>query len=186
MRNIAWGVLALAGGLAGCRREPPLPVYGEVPSFTLTAQSGEPFTRQTLDGNIWVADFFFTTCQGPCPMMSHKMRRVQDAVAAFPDVRLVSFSVDPARDTPVVLAGYARRCHAAPGRWFFLTGDATTLDRLGHDAFKLQNVDGSLNHSTRFVLLDRRSRIRGYYISGEDGAMDRLLADLRRLRKERS
>lgn len=184
MRKTAW-IAVLAAALAtGCRREPPLPVFGEVPSFVLTSQTGEPFDRASLDGKVWVADFFFTSCMGPCPMMSSKMRRIQDAVAAYPDVRLVSFSVDPENDTPAVLAGYAKRYRAAPGRWFFLTGDRATLDRLGLDTFKLQSVDGSRNHSTRFELVDRRGRIRGTYISGEEDATARLLADLQRLRKE--
>ena len=162
-----------------------MPVLGTVPDFQLTDQAGQTISRASLDGKIWVADFFFTSCQGPCPLMSHKMRGVQDAVAAYPDVRLVSFTVDPARDTPAVLAGYAKRYRANPGRWFFLTGQTATLNTLGRDAFKLQTVDGSLTHSTRFVLLDRHSRIRAYYLSSEEDAVPRLLADLKRLRQEK-
>lgn len=171
--------------LAGCRNVPELPVYGEVPAFQLTAQDGREFDRSALDGNVWVADFIFTSCRGPCPLMSNRMRRVQSAVSGFPDVRLVSFTIDPETDTPPVLAEYAKRYQADPARWFFLTGEQKLLDGLGRDHFKLQSIDGALNHSTRFVLLDRRSRIRGYYSSEEEGAIDRLLVDLRRLRGEK-
>ena len=180
----AVALLWLTLGLA-CRTAPPLPVYGEVPPFRLLAQSGTEFTRGELDGKVWVADFIFTNCGGPCPMMSSKMRRVQSAVARYPDVRLVSFTVDPAEDTPPVLAAYARRYHADPARWFFLTGAAADLNTLGFHAFKLQSVDGGLSHSTRFVLLDRKSRIRGYYNSSKEGAVENLVADIARLREEK-
>ena len=120
------------------------------------------------------------------PRMSAMMRRVQTAVAELPDVRLVSFSVDPARDTPPVLAEYATRYRAQPGRWFFLTGDVKTLDALDRRAFMLGNVDGSLEHSTRFVLVDRHGRIRGYYGTSEDDPTAHLIADIRRLARDSS
>jgi protein SCO1 len=172
--------------LAACRTEEPLPVLGEAPGFRLLSQDGNGFERASLDGNVWVANFIFTSCQGPCPVMSNRMRRIQTAVADYPDVRLVSFTIDPETDTPPVLAEYAQRYQADPSRWFFLTGDKPVLESLGRDHFKLHTIDETLSHSTRFVLLDRQSRIRGYYSSEEAGSMDRLLADLRRLREEKS
>jgi protein SCO1/2 len=170
----------------GCTRLPPLPVFGEVPAFHLTSQTGVPFDRHSLDGEIWVADFIFSNCTSSCPRMSAEMERLQRAVAEFADVRLISFSVDPRRDTPAVLTEYAARYHAEPGRWFFLTGDAKTLDALDRRAFMLGNVDGSLDHSTRFVLVDRRGKIRGYYSSSQDNPTARLIVDIRRLERERS
>jgi len=172
--------------IAGCARRQPLPVYGQVPDFHLTAQTGEPFDRKMLEGSIWIADFIYTRCPGPCPRMSAHMRHVQAATEDVPNVRLVSFSVDPEHDTPTVLAEYAQRYHAQPGRWFFLTGDRKALDALDRRAFMLGNVDGSLEHSTRFVLVDGRGRIRGYYGSSEDDPAARLIADIRRLARERS
>lgn len=167
--------------LAGCRSTPPLPTYGQVSPFRLTGADGCPFDSAALRGKIWVADFIFTTCNGPCPLMSHRMSRIQDAVAGYPDVRLVSFTVDPEHDTPPVLAEYARRYRAQPGRWYFLTGETPTLNRLARADFKLSSVDGTLTHSTRFVLLDRASRIRGYYTLEDEGASARLLQDIRKL-----
>ena len=113
------------------------------------------------------------------------MRQVQTATANTPDVKLVSFTVDPAHDTPPVLAAYAKHFLAEPGRWYFLTGAQNSLDDLGRNGFKLNPVDGSLDHSTRFVLVDRAARIRGYYASSDDGFMDRLLHDLRQLEREK-
>lgn len=174
-------ILPFALFLAACSQEPPLPVYGQVPQFALTAQSGRPFTRSALDGHVWVADFIYTTCTGPCPLMSMKMSRIQKA---NPAVRLVSFTVDPDHDTPPVLAAYAKRYNADPNRWFFLTGARHDLNALSRDAFKVCNVDGSLDHSTRLVLMDRQGRIRGYYTEDQDLA--KLVRDIGRLEKQSS
>ena len=178
--------LAVCIALAGCRQAPPLPVYWQVPPFQLTAQSGQAFDSKSLNGNIWVADFIYTTCPGPCPRMSAQMRGVQSATASMPGVKLVSFSVDPAHDTPAVLDAYAARYNAAPGRWFFLTGEQAALEAVCRSGFKLGDVDGSMVHSTRFVLVDRQGRVRGFYGATEDGATARLLHDIRQLAREQS
>jgi protein SCO1/2 len=161
-------------------------VYWQLPEFQLTSQSGQPFDRKSMEGSIWVADFIYTTCTGPCPRMSSQMKGVQSAVAGMPDVKLVSFTVDPRHDTPAVLATYATRYHASPGRWFFLTGSQDALQDLCRNGFKLGDVDGSLVHSTRFVLLDWHSRIRGFYSTSEDNAVPNLLHDIRTLRGEKA
>lgn len=180
---ISLGVFFL---LVACRKEVNLPVYWQIPSFQLTAQSGEPFDSKSLLGNIWVADFIFTTCNGPCPRMSSQMKGVQAAVAGMPDVKLVSFTVDPSHDTAPVLAQYATRYKAVPGRWVFLTGDRGALQNICRNGFKLGDVDGTLVHSTRFVLVDRRSRVRGFYSTSDDAAVSNLLHDIRSLRGEKS
>jgi protein SCO1 len=177
-------VVLLVAVLTGCTRSTPLPVFGQIPRFELTAQTGLPFDSREIDGHIWVANFVFTTCPGPCPMMSHHMHGIQEATSATAGVKLISFTVDPAHDTPQVLAEYARRFKADPVRWTFLTGDIARLNDLGLNAFKLNKVDGSLDHSTRFVLVDARRQIRGFYLSSEEGFPKDLLRDLRRLQSE--
>ena len=177
-------VAALLGLLMGCGRR-ALPVLGGIPRFQLTRQDGQAFDSRSLDGRIWVADFIFTNCPGPCPMMSERMRQVQTQTGDLADVRLVSFTVDPARDTPPVLDAYAKHFLAPPGRWFFLTGEAGRLDHLGFHGFHLNRVDGSLDHSTRFTLIDRKGRIRGYYGFSERDFPNRLVADVRRLEREK-
>jgi protein SCO1/2 len=172
--------------LAGCRPEDPLPVYWQIPQFRLTAQSGQPFDSQTLAGSIWVADFIYTTCPGPCPRMSAQMRGVQAATRSIRDLKLVSFTVDPAHDTPPVLAHYAQRYGALSGRWFFLTGEPAALQSICRDGFKLGGVDGSLVHSTRFVLVDRHDRVRGIYGASDESALPKLLHDIRTLVGERA
>jgi protein SCO1 len=103
--------------------------------------------------------------------MTSQMREVQDAVLKMPDVRLVSFTMDPANDTPPVLAAYAKAARRAPPMWYFLTGSVATLQMLDRDAFKLGDIDAALQHSTRFVLVDRQGRIRGYYDTSESSAI---------------
>ena len=184
MRALA--AVLLAVGLAGCAKVTPLPVMGEIPQFQLTTQADQPFDSHILDGHVWVANFIYTTCDGPCPMMSHQMRGIQNSTQSTPEVKLVSFTVDPAHDTPPVLAKYAAHFKADFSRWYFLTGEMAKLNDLGVNAFKMNNVDGSMSHSTRFVLMDAKRRIRGYYISSEDAFMPQLIHDIRQLERERS
>ncbi|HLJ17407.1 MAG TPA: SCO family protein [Bryobacteraceae bacterium] len=175
--------------LAACRHSSQLPTYGTISEFTLIAQDGQAFSSRELKGNVWVADFFFTHCLGPCPRMGSQMHKIEMTTKNYPNVRLVSFTVDPARDTPIVLADYSKHFLAEPGRWFFLTGAQQTLQHLCRDDFKLGNVDGSLMHSTRFVLVDGHSQIRGYYETSQSeghSAIDQLIADLKALASERS
>ena len=160
-----------------------LPSLGEIPRFHLTWQSGEPFDSSVLAGHVWVADFIFTNCEGPCPRMSAYMRALQKATADLPDLKLVSFTVDPERDTPQVLREYGTRYGANSQRWYFLTGDPKILDQLDHDSFKLGNVGAGLDHSTRFVLVDSTGQIRGYYGIAEGDPVPQLAADARRLSK---
>ncbi len=163
-----------------------LPVYYEVRAFDLVAQDGRPFHSAVLAGKIWVADFIYTTCPGPCPRMTSQMHQVQEAASKMPDVKLVSFTVDPARDTPPVLADYAKAHGASSEHWYFLTGPEATLQRLDRDDFKLGNLVASLEHSTRFVLVDGKSRIRGYYDTSQSGSIPRLIEDIYALARERS
>jgi protein SCO1/2 len=173
--------------LTACRRNAPeLSSYGVVPEFQLTGQNDSVFDSKSLDGKIWVADFIFTNCPGVCPRMTSQMHQVQQAVSRMAEVRLVSFTVDPARDTPAVLAAYATLHHADATRWYFLTGPQATLHDLCRNVFKLGNVDGSLTHSTRFVLIDRKSQIRGYYDTSEADSIPKLVAGVHALAREQS
>jgi cytochrome oxidase Cu insertion factor (SCO1/SenC/PrrC family) len=162
--------------------------YGTVPAFQLTNQNGEAFGSGQLAGKIWIADFVYTTCPGPCPMISSRMSELQKPLEKT-DVHLVSFSVDPDKDTPAVLRDYAAKLQAQPGRWDFLTGSKSTIYKLSHDGFKLAVSDGSNEqglpvHSTRMVLVDRRNQIRGYYDAMEPDAITKLVADTTHLLRE--
>jgi cytochrome oxidase Cu insertion factor (SCO1/SenC/PrrC family) len=167
--------------LEGCARS-PLPVLGQIPEFELTDQRGQKFQRSSLDGHVWVADFIYTNCEGPCPRMSSRMHQIQKVTNSA--VRLVSFSVDPARDTPSALEEYGRKYSADAARWRFLTGSSETLNMLDHDAFKLGSLGAEMDHSTRFVLIDQKGRIRGYYGLAEGDPVARISKDAARLEAE--
>jgi cytochrome oxidase Cu insertion factor (SCO1/SenC/PrrC family) len=169
------------------RTRPPLQTFNTVPDFSLTAETGAEFRfSRELAGKVWVADFIFTNCAGPCPRMSRQMSQIQSAVKGMSGVRLVSFTVDPARDTPEALAVYARRNGADPALWSFLTGPMSELHNLARNVFLLGSVTGELDHSTRFVLVDRQGRIRRYYDTTEAGVTEDIVADIGLLSKEPS
>src|SRR5947207_672927 len=162
--------------------------YGSVPSFQFINQDGQSFGSPQLAGKIWIADFVYTTCPGPCPMISSRMSELQKPLEKT-DVHLVSFSVDPEKDTPEVLRSYAERLQAHSGRWDFLTGAKSAIYKLSHDGFKLAVSDGSDAegipvHSTRMVLVDRHGQIRGYYDAAEPETITKLVADTNHLLRE--
>ncbi|MCE0498101.1 MAG: SCO family protein [Methylacidiphilales bacterium] len=166
----------------------------DVPPFVLTERSGRTITNQDLRGKIWVADFIFTTCPGPCPLITANMAKVQDAVAHDPHVQLVTFTVDPQDDTPAVLAAYANKFGADPNRWWFLTGPEKSLDDLIENGFyqvvqdnrghPLEPGQFIVTHSTSLVLVDADGVVRGSYDGiGTDGRTD-LLNGIKTLEKE--
>jgi cytochrome oxidase Cu insertion factor (SCO1/SenC/PrrC family) len=170
--------------LAGCAKK-DLPVMSNVPDFKLTERSAREVRRDELAGKVWVADFIFTQCAGTCPLMTANMKKLQDALPA--EIQFVSFSVDPAHDTPEVLKAYADSNGADPKRWLFLTGDKDTMYKISIDGFKLAlDATGGtpaepIVHSTRFVLVDRQGRIRGYYGMEDGDALERLKSDAKGL-----
>jgi protein SCO1 len=169
-------------------RQRSVPTYATVPVFQLTNQDGQPFGSAQLRGKVWIADFIFTTCPGPCPMISSRMSELQQPLQNT-DVHLVSFTVDPAKDTPEVLRAYAQKFQAQPGRWDFLTGPQPIIYELSRDGFKLAVSDGRDEagvpvHSTRMILVDRHGDIRGYYDAAEPDAITKLIADTTHLLRE--
>ena len=154
--------------------------YGSVPDFTLTERNGSSVDLSRLRGKIWIADFIYTTCTDTCPLQTAMMAKLQQEYAGKPQVQFVSFTVDPERDTPQVLARYADKHQAGAARWYFLTGQRDRIIRLIQQGFHLAvaaaPVDqvGMIPHSPRFVLVDKEAHIRGYYDSRELEAFARL------------
>jgi protein SCO1/2 len=167
--------------------------YGPVPDFSLVERNGQPTTLADLRGQIWIADFIYTSCTDTCPLQTAEMAKLQEQWPPHSDLRLVSFSVDPDRDTPPVLAKYADKYNADASRWLFLTGDKEAISRLIQQGFRLSatpalenGADGGvILHSPRFVLVDRAGEIRGYYDSRDREALRRLEADVGTLLEER-
>ena len=155
-------LLALA-----CRPAPDLPKLFPVPDTQLVDETGKPVNLASMKGSVTVYDFIFTSCTGTCPIMTNNMRAVTEKVDDDAPVRFVSISVDPARDTPQVLAAYAKRVRTDP-RWTFLTGDRTAIVDLSVKGFKLAAGDPmpggeALLHSSKFAVADKQGVIRAYY-----------------------
>jgi protein SCO1 len=191
MRALPWAllVLALTLPLALALRKDSAPNalgdFGRVPSFRLIERSGREISLEDLLGRPWLASFVYTSCPGPCPMLTARMAKLAERAAEH-DVRLVTFSVDPETDTPEVLRGYAERYGAPADRWLFLTGATDEVRRLVRDGFHLAVAEaaegdghgGPITHSTRVVLVDREGKIRRYYLDGAEPWTDEALADL--------
>lgn len=159
---------------ASCHRQPPLPVFQTVPPFRLTASTGLPFDSARLRGNLWLASFFFASCNGPCPRMNSLIYGLQERTYAYKGLQIVSITVDPERDTPDALAAYARRYKADPQRWHFLTGAREAISALARDAFQIGELDTAQTHSTRVFLVDRAGRVRGHFPTAEKDDIDAL------------
>lgn len=178
---------AFAALAAGCSRQPPR--LGVLPAFSLTAVSAggavSALRREDLSGRVWIADFIFTHCSGPCPALSLSMARLQSELP--PAVGLLSFTVDPDRDGAKELGAYAARFGAVPGRWHFVTGPKAELYSLLIRGFMVpavedpsQPLERRVTHSTRLALVDRDGEIRGFF----DGEDDASLRELERLALE--
>lgn len=165
------------------RNREPLPTFGAVKPFSLVSDSGDPFGLSDLEGKIWVADFIFTSCAGPCPLMSQRFAGLQRQFAGQANFQLISFSVDPDTDTPEVLAEYGRALGADPRRWRFLTGEYEQIHALAAESFHLGSTANALHHSNYFTLVDGGGAIRGYFDSTDPQALEDLKAQARQLLK---
>jgi protein SCO1/2/putative membrane protein len=197
--RLSVAAICLTACVAGARADEPLLMVGE---FTLTERSGRSVSDADLRGKVWVASFVFTRCSRGCPQVTRTMQELQREFARFPDVRLVTFTVDPGHDNVDELKRYAAAYEADAERWLFLTGSEKEVYRLLHDGFHVtaeqnQGADrtpgNEVKHDTKLVLVDRDGQIRGYYeglpatpLPGEtrDDVEQRFEDGLRRLRKD--
>ena len=115
--------------------------YGQVPDFSLIDQSRQNRTLADLKGKVWVADFIYTSCPDTCLLQTAQMTKLQKDLSEEKDVRFVSITVDPERDTPEVLAEYAKRYGADTEKWFFLTGEKESIYRLAEEGFHLTAME---------------------------------------------
>lgn len=165
-----------------------LPVIRAVPDFSLTDQDGNTVSKEDLRGKIWIADFIFTRCKGPCPLMTARMLEMQRALVKTPDVKLVSISVDPEFDTPDVLKAYAGANHAEPGRWKFLTGDGAVIKKVVAEGF-MQHLDeenGEPVHGTMFLVVDANGMVRSARMLEDPELLPKILMDAGNLLREQS
>ena len=186
MRRSLAALLIVAA--AACQPKPELPKLYPVPNAQLIDETGRAVPLDALKGNVTVYNFIFTNCTGICPIMTNNMRALTPKIDKDAPVRFVSISVDPMRDTPAVLAAYAKRNRNDP-RWTFLTGDRDAIVDLSVKGFKLAAGDPmpggeALLHSGKFAVADKEGIIRGYYDGNEPEVADAVVRTVETLLDE--
>ena len=166
------------------RNTKPLPVLGDIPPFELLDNFGQSFTEEDISGEIWVADLIFTTCAGPCPIMSTEMRSLHKYYLGNKNIHMVTITVNPDYDSPKVLTEYGNRYDADFNKWHFLTGEYEKIQSLIANGFKMGDIEEIVFHSTRFALIDPNMNIRGYYMGTESEDVKKLIGDIEILIKE--
>jgi protein SCO1/2 len=154
-------------------------IYHSIPAFSFTNQDGSTITDKTFDGKIYVANFFFATCQTICPKMNSGVQQVQQRFKDFPGLFFISHTVNPQFDSVPALAEYAKKIHADTKSWFFVTGDKKSIYDIAIDGYLLPvgedpRAQGGFLHSEQLVLVDKEKRIRGFY----DGTSVKSIGDL--------
>lgn len=156
--------------------------YHTISNFSLTNQNGQTVTQDTYEGKIYVADFFFTTCQTICPIMTSNMLELQDKLANNPNVLLLSHTVMPEIDTVAQLKKYALQKKVNAAQWNLVTGSKQEIYDLARKQYLVakENPDDPLGlvHTENFVLIDTQKRIRGFYDGTQTQEIDRILHDI--------
>ena len=161
--------------------------YHKISDFTLTNQNGETVTQKKYDNKIYVADFFFTTCQSICPIMTKNMKDIQDKLIKDSEVLLLSHTVFPEIDSVEVLKKYAVDNGVIDSKWDLVTGDKKEIYDLARKSY-LAAKDNSFSkydmiHTENFVLIDKKKQIRGFYDGTNKEEINRLLKDIEILKK---
>lgn len=209
---LLFGAIAYGGFQAFTSKKPPriLPVLGEmqevdslgldgkhytvkrphtIPPFSFINQYGQTISQNDLKDKIYVTDFFFTTCQTICPMMSKSMQRMQEVFMNEPDVLFLSHTVDPEIDTVAKMQDYAKRHEAIEGKWHFLTGNKKDLYHVARNGYLVTATEGDggeedFIHTQNFVLVDKFKRIRGYYDGTDSLEVNKMINDVNLLLAE--
>ena len=164
-------------------------IYHTVQPFSFINQFNDSVTGKTIANKIYVADFFFATCQSICPKMSSQLVHVQDAFKNDKDVLILSHTVNPLHDTVEVLNGYSQSYGAIKNKWHFLTGNKKEIYDMARYSYLVNALeeDGSAEgflHSELFILVDKQKRIRGFYDGTDSVAVVKLISDIKLLKQE--
>lgn len=162
--------------------------YHKIADFSLTNQNGETVTQKDYADKIYVADFFFTTCQTICPIMTDHMVQIQEATIKDDDIKLLSYSVTPQIDSVAQLKRYAIEKGVNDKKWNLVTGDKKEIYELARKSYLAVKTDGTgdkydMIHTENFMLIDKKQQIRGYYDGTKPEDIEKLLEDIKVLKK---
>lgn len=163
--------------------------YHKIADFSLVNQNGETVTQKNYEDKIYVADFFFTTCQTICPIMTDHMVQIQKATQTDDDVMLLSYSVTPQIDDVAQLKRYAVEKGVNDEKWNLVTGDKKQIYELARKSYLAVKTDGNgdefdMIHTENFMLIDKKRQIRGYYDGTKPDDIEKLLKDIKVLKGE--
>jgi protein SCO1/2 len=164
-------------------------VYHTIAPFSFVDQDSAIITNDDFLNKIYVADFFFTTCTTICPIMKTQMLRVYEATREMPDVLILSHTIDPEYDTVALLHDYANRLGVESQRWHFVTGAKDSIYKIAQTSYFATAMEDKSEpegfiHSGAFLLIDKQQRIRGKYDGTKEEDVNRLIVDIKRLRRE--
>ena len=165
--------------------------FHKIDDFSLVNQNNEIITNKTYDGKIYIADFFFTTCPGICPIMKQNMIELQDEFINDDDVLLLSHTVTPEIDSVSVLKKYSQEKGVLDTKWNMVTGDKKQIYNLARKSYLVaEDIESprqyDMIHTENFVLVDSKRRIRGFYDGTDSNVMEDLINDIKILKKEES
>ncbi len=172
------------------KKDPGYDSIHRIPAFSFTDQDGQTVTEKTVEGKIYVADFFFTRCGSICPKLTADMGILQKIFKNDDDVIFLSHSVTPLMDSVPVLKKYAENKGVISGKWHLLTGNRDEIYRLAKkeyfagDTVGYYQTGNQFLHTENFILVDKHRRIRGVYNGTLPLEMDRLADDIGTLKKE--
>ena len=163
--------------------------FHKIDDFSLVNQNNEIITNETYKGKIYIADFFFTTCPGICPIMKENMIILQDEFINDDDVLLLSHTVTPEIDSVHVLKKYSKEQGVIDSKWNMVTGDKKQIYNLARKSYLVaEDIESptqyDMIHTENFVLVDSKRRIRGFYDGTDNDVMDNLISDIKILKKE--
>ena len=162
--------------------------FHAIPESAFTNQNGETVGSKNLENQIYVANFFFSTCKTVCPKMNEQMGKVQYAFRENENFHILSFTVDPETDSVPVLAAYAEKMRANNSRWWFLTGDKEQIYSIARVGFLVpaaqRNEENDFFHSQDIILIDKQKHIRGVYDGTEPNEIDSLIDHTKLLLEE--
>lgn len=163
--------------------------YHKIANFRLINQNGDTITQKDYENKIYVADFFFTTCQTICPIMTDHMVKIQEAIMNDDDVMLLSHSVTPEIDSVAELKRYAIEKGVDDKKWNLVTGDKKQIYELARKSYLAVKTDGNgdaydMIHTENFMLIDKKRQIRGYYDGTKTEDIEKLLEDIKVLKQD--
>lgn len=169
-----------------------LPVLNYVQNFSFTDQNGKQLTQKNVEGKVYVAEYFFTTCKGICPKMNANMKTVYDKFKNESDFAIISHTCMPETDSVPLMKAYSQKMGADSSNWHFVTGSKDSLYKMARESYLLDNEkNNSLNikdqfiHTQFFALVDKEGRLRGVYDGLKNDELEKLSKDIKDLLKER-